>query len=113
MDKVQVVEKSLQERWDEMTVAEQQAVKALHVALAELKADPDRYIEMGVDPVRQVVDIEYTLQGLWKFSRDAAYHIHWMDLKGCTCPKLDNVELFGFDQRVNDSKCKWHGEIVR
>jgi hypothetical protein len=95
---------TLSERWEAMTEQEQDAVRALHAVLAQTKAHP----EIHADPVQLIEDIEYTLQGLWKFDRSYVHHTHWMDIKGCTCPVLDNREGFGF-RRIRAGDCKWHG----
>lgn len=50
-------------------------------------------------PDDKVVDViagfEYALQALWAFDSDAAKHKYWNKVKGCSCPQLDNDELWG------------------
>lgn len=99
----------LQSRLDDMTRAEHQALCALHDLLAEVKAKPR---SLKYDPVQFIEDIEYTMQGIWGFTRDRDYHIHWIDLKGCTCPKIDNQELFGAPYRVTATDCPHHTKEV-
>lgn len=94
---------TLNDRWEAMTSQEQDAVRALHAVLAQTKAHP----ELHADPVQLIEDIEFTLQGLWKFERDVNYHTHWIDIEGCKCPKMDNRGHAGTG-RITTSECKWH-----
>lgn len=94
---------TLSERWEAMTEQEQDAVRALHSVLAQTKAHP----ELHADPVQLIEDIEFTLQGLWKFERNKDFHTHWIEIKGCTCPKFDNRDHWGTG-RIVISDCKWH-----
>lgn len=97
---------TLQDRINDMTDKEVAALKALHAWLAEVKESPrsEKY-----DPVQTIEDIEYTMQALWGFSRDRDFHIHWTDLKGCTCPKGANkIDLFGAPYREVNPACGLH-----
>lgn len=96
-------EPTLAERWERMTEQEQDAVRALHAVLAQAKAAP----ELHADPVQLIEDIEFTLQGLWRFDRNKDFHTHWIEIKGCTCPKMDNRDHWGTG-RIVISDCKWH-----
>lgn len=96
-------ELSLAERWEAMSGAEQDAVRALHQVLISAKAFPQHYS----DPVQVIEDIEFTLQGLWKFERSKDHHTHWIDIEGCTCPKMDNRNHWGTG-RLTVSDCPWH-----
>ncbi len=96
---------TLQDRLDDMTEVELAALQALHDLLAEVKKNPRG---RKYDPVAFIQDVEFTMQGLWGFSRDEDYHTHWLTLKGCTCPELDNIERFGTGKIINKS-CPWHG----
>lgn len=94
-----------------MNTAERMAVVVLHQILDEVKNNPERYVdpEKGLSPVQLIEDMEYTLQGLWKFPRDSNYHTHWMEIKGCTCPKMDNKDPLYFGQgKIRVSDCPWH-----
>lgn len=95
---------TMHERWHRMMPSERDAVSALHVALQCVKQYPERYS----DPVQFIEDTEFTLQGLWKFSRDTKFHTHWIDIKGCTCPKMDNADGVG-GGKITRTSCKWHG----
>ncbi|QYW06660.1 hypothetical protein uav_129 [Pseudomonas phage UAVern] len=93
----------LSERWEAMSEDERQAVLAIHAVLRAVKANPELY----ADPVQFIEDMEFTLQGLWKFDRSVNHHIHWIDIKGCTCPRMDNKDHWGTG-RITISDCKWH-----
>lgn len=94
---------TLADRWEGMTEQDHEAVKALHAVLAQIKANP----ELHADPVQLMEDIEFTLQSLWKFDRSVNHHTHWIEIKGCKCPKMDNREHWGTG-RITVSDCKWH-----
>jgi len=97
---------SLGDRLDDMTEGEMGALQALHRLLEEVKENPrgGKY-----DPVQFIEDIEFTLQGIWGFTRDKSFHSHWLDISGCTCPRLDNQERFGTPERITARDCPWHG----
>lgn len=94
---------SLQDRIDDMTEAELECLRAMHRLLAEVKETPQ---SSKYDPVQFIEDMEYTMQGIWGFSRDRSYHTHWKELKGCTCPKLDNA--MGMPYRITTVSCPHH-----
>lgn len=94
-----------------MNTAERMTVSVLHQLLADIKQNPERYVdtEKGLSPVQLIEDIEHTLQGIWKFPRDAKYHTHWLEIKGCTCPKMDNKDPFYYGNgKLIVSDCPWH-----
>ena len=52
---------------------------------------------------------EFQLQEQWKFGKDARFHRYQLEIKGCTCPRIDNFELFGHTaDRYRVSDCPWH-----
>lgn len=88
-----------------MTTAERMCVSTLHQLLDDIKKDPQRY----ENPVQLIEDMEYTLQGIWKFPRDNKFHTHWMEIRGCTCPKMDNKDPLYFGRgKIIVSDCPWH-----
>lgn len=95
---------TLSERWERMDEQEQEAVSAMHGALQYMKDYPENYS----NPVQAIEDMEFALQGLWKFSRDANYHTHWLHISGCRCPIMMNREAFGLP-KIFHKECKWHG----
>lgn len=104
---------TLNDRWNMMTEVEQDTVQQLHRLLREIKAKSPEEIQrmkLYIDPVQFMEDIEHTLQGLWKFTRDRDFHTHWIDLPGCTCPKLDNQDLMGAPYRIVNASCPHHNQ---
>ena len=101
----QIVEMTLDQRWELMTVAEREAVVSIHKMMREACENPDRHL----DPVQFIEDCEFTLQGLWKFTRDANFHTWWLRTKGCTCPRMDNTDpMFFGSGKITVSDCPWH-----
>lgn len=105
MSNTVVVQKSLQQRINEMTENEHTALTALHRLMDEIVDNPrlDKY-----EASQFIEDIEYTMQGLWGFTRDRDYHIHWLRRAGCTCPKMDNHDLMGAPYRFIAEDCPHH-----
>jgi hypothetical protein len=56
-------------------------------------------------------EAEFDAQAAWGFPLDENYHQWWMDLPGCTCPKMDNQELMGAKYKIYNGDCPWHGDI--
>lgn len=52
--------------------------------------------------------IEYSLQLLWGFPTDKAYHHYSFQLEGCKCP-YDHDRDFGKRSKWIRSDCPWHG----
>lgn len=95
-----------------MSVQTQGEIKHWHKTLAQIKDNALVYKQAGANPVQMIEDIEFILQMLWGFSLDANFHTHWIDIRGCTCPRMDNMERIGFG-RVISSDCPWHGNNER
>lgn len=103
----------LEARWLAMTQAQQGFVRAAHVLMREIKASPETFTCENVNPVQLIEDIEFALQGVWKFARNPAYHLHWLDIKGCTCPKMDNKDPFYYGGgKIIMGDCPWHWPAV-
>lgn len=92
------------ERWKRMDEWEREAVSAMHGVLQYMKDYPETYS----NPVQVIEDMEFALQGLWKFSRDANFHTHWLHISGCRCPLTKNREAFGLP-KIFHEECMWHG----
>jgi hypothetical protein len=55
--------------------------------------------------------LEFNAQEIWGFSIDENYHNWWLDLPGCKCPPMDNMERSGTPYKVIVEDCPWHGAI--
>lgn len=83
-------------------------IKAMHVT----KLDIYDAIEDTNDPLtlrylaRDLRMCEFELQKLWGFEEDANYHRFWEAPK-CACPKLDNEDMYPYQQIYNLS-CVLH-----
>lgn len=66
------------------------------------------------DSVEEAVrQLEFELQRVWRFTQDPKFHRYQLEIKGCTCPRLDNFELFGHTaSRYITSDCPWHWRKV-
>ena len=58
---------------------------------------------------KELTDLEFKLQKAWNFSQDQKFHSYWFLIPHCTCPKLDNQERIGLNQRIISEDCIVHG----
>jgi len=88
-----------------LTEEERNELDMTYELLLDALANPASY-----DDVEATVRVlEFRLQRQWKFGEDARFHRYQLDIRGCTCPKLDNMELFGHTaDRYRVSDCPWH-----
>ena len=57
------------------------------------------------------LDIERSLQGMWKFEQDDKYIRFW-DFPACSCPSLDNDDAYPTGYYTISGGCLIHGEEV-
>jgi hypothetical protein len=88
-----------------LTAEERVALDATYEDLFSALSYPEVF-----DNVEEVVrELEFKLQGQWKFPQDPKFHRYQLEIKGCTCPRMDNFELFGHTaDRYRVSDCPWH-----
>ena len=55
--------------------------------------DPVEDRESLMECDKELTDIEFKLQGLWKFTKDKKFHIFWYR-PHCTCPIMDNNDRY-------------------
>ena len=85
-------------------------LRKVYIELWSLATRPKMYSKNGADAVGQMHSLEYILQMMWGFGRDVNYHRYHFDIKGCTCPYLDNMELIGVDMMIVSANCPFHGD---
>lgn len=56
---------------------------------------------------KKLTDIEYNMQLLYDEEEDITFHRFWETPK-CTCPKIDNLELYPTDKPIFDDNCPIH-----
>ena len=96
---------NVKEAFEKLNKKELETIRSIHGMLDDIKVNPERY----ENPVQLIEDLEFSLQGLWKFPRDANYHTHFLEIKDCKCPRLDNLERRGYG-RITNMACPWHGK---
>lgn len=88
-----------------LTADERVALDNSYEQLIFTLSNPEK-VENVEEAVRQ---LEYKLQRQWKFTEDPKFHRYQTQIKGCTCPRLDNSELIGYSEsRYRTSDCPWH-----
>lgn len=56
-----------------------------------------------------ITQINYQLQRLWGFKLDSTKH-DWYNIPKCSCPKSDNNQYWGINNRIINKLCIIHGE---
>lgn len=73
--------------------------------LIDALKNPENYANVE----KTVTELEFRLQRQWKFPEDSKFHRYQTQIRGCTCPKLDNADLVGYSAaRYRVSDCPWH-----
>lgn len=57
----------------------------------------------------KLTNIEYDIQTLYDEVEDISYHRFWETPK-CTCPKIDNIEIFPSEMPIYDLNCTIHNK---
>jgi len=58
---------------------------------------------------KKLTDIEYNMQLLYGEKEDITLHRFWETPK-CTCPKIDNLEIYPSNKPIFNDKCPIHGK---
>jgi len=85
------------------------ALEEAHGILKQLLSRPDIHFKDAEHCNDVIEGVEYVLQLLWGFPLDRNYHTHWLNVDGCKCPKLDNMDTMGLEIRFINAECPWHG----
>lgn len=99
---------TINERWEKLSDEAKSSIKSLHAAAQALvdgldalasarEAAKTPYAEETIIRLidnlnSQLESVEYRLQDLWGFEKNANYHTWWLRPKNCKCPKLDNQD---------------------
>ena len=86
----------------------QEAIKLVTARLRQILERPFHYSGDPAVVVSIIEGMEYTLQNLWNFPMDRDYHRYWHEVKGCTCPSMDNNDPIYFGQRITRQGCPFH-----
>ena len=84
------------------------AMNAIYSFLHQILARPELHCSNPKEAVDTVQALETTLQLFWRFPLDKSYHSYWFELKGCTCPNMDNRERVGSGGRIITDNCPYH-----
>jgi hypothetical protein len=106
--------KDLRDRVEEDRVKNKKKLSKLKNCLLE-KLKIFDIIENSTDDLRpfykKLTDIEYNMQLLYGEDENSSYHRFWETPK-CTCPKIDNLELYPTTNSIFDYNCPIHGKII-
>ena len=80
-------------------------------SMDKLLSKPERYAEKHIDVPMLIQQIEFNMQQACGFVCNANFHKYWFQVKGCSCPKMDNRERIGTKFSVIDMNCMWHGGV--
>jgi len=72
----------------------------------EINAKGLKKIESILEEIKK---LEFKAQQGWKFEENPDYHNWWLDIPGCECPRMDNLERSGVSGNIHVENCPWHG----
>ena len=83
-------------------------LQASYVYMYAILKRPQLYSKSPRECIKLVHKQEHLMQFLWGFEQDERYYRYEFDIKGCTCPSMDNSELTGTDLRYFNVDCPIH-----
>lgn len=92
-----------QNAWDNLDI-----LKSLHLEIYSLR---QQMMEKTIDLVegdKKWTQLEFLLQRTWGFTENASYHKFW-DRPGCTCPRMDNEDMYPSSTYFINGNCLLHG----
>jgi len=111
-DKFLVKYKEQRDRVQESRIKDINNLPKLKICLEEKLKIYDT-IENSNDNLNQyykkLTDVEYNMQMLYGEKEDISYHIFWETPK-CTCPKIDNLEIYPSENPIFDNNCPIHNK---
>lgn len=95
-----------------LTTQEIEGLKLLYEELSSifLKAEQATEKELMILSM-QLEELEYKLQEAWKFEKNPNKHSYWYKIPQCTCPKLDNADLWETGTRIFNPQCMVHKHL--
>lgn len=79
----------------------------LKLAIYSMIEETDNREELR-DLALDLQEVEFCLQEMWKFEKDAKFHRFW-EYPKCTCPKMDNEDWYPHRQVIS-MDCPLHGK---
>lgn len=102
--------------YNEMSPEKKEKLKGLHQAAQIVCDEIDALIvENGSKGkikylLEYLENLEFLMQDVWGFERDANKHTWWLRPKSCTCPKIDNLDpAYYGNGKIIVSSCPLHG----
>jgi len=93
-----------------------QKIKDLHCLLGDFFEEVKK-IDLGADKIKTrnlmdlIEDTEFELQEAWGFPKDARFHTHWLRIPGCSCAKMDNLDIaYRGRGKIINGGCPIHGD---
>ena len=97
-------------RKQNLSVDDVEKIKQLHLERMKI----EYRIEKSSDKLilkelsKKWTENQFLLQDAWGFKRDQNYHKFW-EVPKCSCPKLDNLDLYPSAYYWRDVNCVLHG----
>lgn len=103
--------KEKRDRVDESRITNSKNLSKLKKCL-EKKLEIFEKIENSIDEdltkyYKQLTNLEFDMQLLYGENEDISYHNFWLTPK-CTCPKIDNLEIYPSKNPIFDKNCPIH-----
>ena len=93
-----------QDCWDNVPAIIEEHVNKLHIYEAIKKEEDPAALKCYS---QNLTDLEFRLQELWGFPKDAKFHKFWWTPK-CLCPKADGEDSWGTGYTYINGECPLH-----
>ena len=102
---------------DKLSAEDKEKANALHKKLFSVlnesekdykTKDKETALNNDKKRIKKIQDLEFQLQDIFGFSRNADYHTYWFRLATCECPFLDNKDRYGTPYSVVNLECPLH-----
>lgn len=104
--------RSAAQRYKDLPGEEKGRFNYVHRLLMHILQEPSGYsIKVTKDTPQIVEQLEFILQDILGYERNADFHKYWPNIDGCTCPKLDNLEQLGYGRIISED-CPFHGKVL-
>jgi len=88
-----------------------QAINLMHISREAMLTAANNDVNSAKAIYPSWVALETALQRLWGFTEDISYVKFW-HYPHCTCPKIDNDDLYPSGLYVFNNSCPIHGTVV-
>lgn len=98
--------------YKDLTSDDSLSISYLHTVREYIEVLAERDIVQAIKLYPLWEQVQCTLQRLWGFKEDKS-KIRFWKYPGCTCPKVDNEELYETKFSYMNAECPLHEELIK